>query len=125
MPKSALLTLIFLIASKVLLAQTLPGAITGKVTDGGDQKIIDAATVSLLKASDSSLMKISLTDKSGNFSFDNLSNGKYLLMATYIGQLKVYSYSFELKNGENLATGVLQLKETVKKLNAVPVAAAV
>ena len=125
MTKSALLTLIFLIASKFLLAQTLPGTITGKVTDGGDQKIIDAATVSLLKASDSSLVKISLTDKSGNFSFDNLSNGKYLLMATSIGHLKVYSSSLEIKNGETLSAGVLQLKENLKTLNEVSVAAAI
>ncbi|MDQ6762674.1 MAG: carboxypeptidase regulatory-like domain-containing protein, partial [Bacteroidota bacterium] len=125
MTKSALLTLIFLIASKFLLAQTLSGTITGKVTDGGEQKIIDAATVSLLKANDSSLVKIGLTDKNGNFSFDHLSNGKYLLMATSIGHLKVYSPALEITNAETVSAGVLQLKDNLKMLSAVTVAAAI
>ena len=125
MTKSILLTLIFLTVSKFLLAQTLPGTINGKVTDGGDQKIIDAATVSLLKASDSSLVKVSLTDKNGNFSFDHILNGKYLLMATSIGHLKVYSSSLEIKNGETVSAGILKLKDNVKMLNAVTVAAVI
>ena len=125
MTKSILLTLFLLIASKFLFAQTSSGVITGKVTDGGDQKIIDAATVSLLKGTDSSLVKIGLADKSGNFSFDHLANGKYYLMATSIGHLKVYSPLIEIKSGETVSAGTLQLKNNVKTLNEVSVAAVI
>ena len=48
------------------------GKISGSIKDGGNQKIIDAASVSLLKAKDSSLVKVAVTDKAGNFSFENL-----------------------------------------------------
>ena len=34
------------------------GKISGSIKDGGNQKIIDAASVSLLKAKDSSLVKV-------------------------------------------------------------------
>ncbi len=125
MTKTTLLTLVFLIASKFLFAQILPGVLTGKVTDGGDQKIIDAATVSLLKGTDSSLIKISLTDKEGNFSFDGLSDGKYYLMATSIGHLKVYSPLIKIKNGETVSAGVLELENNVKKLSEVTVSATI
>ena len=62
------------------------GKITGSIKDGGNQKIIDAASISLLKASDSSLLKVSLTDANGQFSFENVKEGKYLVMASAIGQ---------------------------------------
>ena len=50
------------------------GKISGTIKDGGNQKIIDAATVSLLKAKDSSLVKAAVADKDGNFSFENVKN---------------------------------------------------
>jgi len=48
------------------------GKISGSIKDGGNQKIIDAATISLLKAADSVLVKTALTDAAGNFSFENV-----------------------------------------------------
>ena len=66
------------------IAQT-GGKVSGSIKDGGNQKIIDAASVSLLKAKDSSLVKVAVTDKAGNFSFENLKEGSYLVLATSIG----------------------------------------
>ena len=57
----------------------LPGKITGSIKDGGNQKVIDAASISLLNAADSSLVKISVADKDGNFSFENVKEGNYFL----------------------------------------------
>ncbi len=54
--------------------------ISGKIINGGDQKIIDAATISLLKSKDSTLVKLSLADKDGYFSFDNLKSGNNYLI---------------------------------------------
>jgi iron complex outermembrane receptor protein len=82
------LTVFLLIFSKLLIAQTHEGGISGVVADGGDQKIIDAATVSLFKAKDSLLFKIGITDKAGNFLFEHLPFGKYYMLATSTGHLK-------------------------------------
>ena len=70
-------------------------------------------------------MKIGLADKSGDFSFDHIANGKYYLMATSVGHLKVYSPLLEIKNGETVSAGVLKLENNVKKLNEVTVAAVI
>ena len=67
------------------------GKISGVIQDGGNQKIIDAAAISLLKAKDSSLVKISVTDKDGNFLFENVKDGNYIVSASSIGHTKVYS----------------------------------
>ncbi len=67
------------------------GKINGTIKDGGDQKVIDAASISLLKAKDSSLVKISVTDKEGNFVFENVKEGSYLLLASSTGHGKTYS----------------------------------
>ena len=67
-----LLTIITLSLSSI--AQVANGRLTGTVTDE-TQKGVEAATVSLLLAKDSSLVKISITDKIGAYSFENISRG--------------------------------------------------
>jgi len=71
MTRLALLIVFFLIFSKLATAQLQEGSISGKVIDGGAQKIIDAATISLYKAKDSSLVKVNLADNAGNFLFEH------------------------------------------------------
>ncbi len=123
MTRSTLLTLFLIIISKALFAQSSLGTITGTITDGGDQKIIDAATVTLFKANDSSLVKINLTDKKGNFSFEQIPFGKYYLLATSTGHLKTYSSTLEIKSDAPVSAGILQLTNNIKTLSAVNVTA--
>jgi iron complex outermembrane recepter protein len=93
------------------------GKISGSIKDGGNQKIIDAATISLLKAKDSSLVKAAVTDKEGNFIFENVKDGKYLLLATSTGHSKTYSNAIEISQANTTAeAGVLQLVPVDKKL---------
>ena len=110
----------FLLINVVSLAQT-PGKISGTIIDGGDQKIIDAATISLLRAKDSGLVKLSLTDKEGNFSFENVKNGKYVVMASSVGHRKVYSPSITITDGANVAVGTLKLIAQTTTLKTVAV----
>ncbi len=109
MTKSTILITLCLIFSITSFAQSHTAAISGKIVDGGDQKIIDAATVSLYKNSDSSLVKINITDKAGNFEFQNLKPGKYYLLATSIGHLATYSQTINAAEGENVSVGDLKL----------------
>ena len=98
------------------------GKITGSIKDGGNQKIIDAATVSLLNARDSSLVKANVADKDGNFSFENVKEGKYLVLATSVGHSKIYSPSLTISAQTMTAnTGVLQLVPVSKNLKEVVV----
>ena len=100
------------------------GKISGMIKDGGNQKVIDAASISLLKSQDSSLVKISLTNKDGSFSFDNLKDGRYLVMASSVGHSKVYSNPLEISAAAQEANaGVLQLVAVSKDLGAVTVTA--
>ncbi len=123
MTRLTLLTVFFLTFSKLLTAQTQEGSISGTVVDGGDQKIIDAATVSLFKAKDSSLVKINLADKAGNFLFEHIPFGKYYLLATSTGHLQTYSPLLEIKNNSTVNAGALQLTNNIKTLSAVNVTA--
>jgi len=98
------------------------GKVTGSIKDGGNQKIIDAASVSLLSAKDSSLVKTAVADKNGNFTFENLKDGNYLVMATSLGHSRSYSRSFSISSGqETVALEVLQLLPVSKNLQEVSV----
>jgi hypothetical protein len=98
------------------------GKISGSIKDGGNQKIIDAASVSLLRVKDSSLVKVAITDATGNFSFDNVKPGEYLVLATSVGHSKTYSQPVTL--GTAPATvGVLQLVPVNKNMKEVVVTA--
>lgn len=99
------------------------GKISGSIKDGGNQKIIDAATVSLLKAADSSLVKAATTDASGNFSFENVKDGRYLVLATSIGHAQTYSNAVAVTAGSAQSVGVLQLVANSKNLKEVTVTA--
>lgn len=99
-----------------------PGKVTGSIKDGGQQKIIDAASVSLLKAKDSSLIKVAVTDKEGNFIIENVKDGSYLVLATSIGHTKTYSPVFTISPAQPEANvGVLQLVPQDKNLAGVTV----
>ena len=98
------------------------GKISGSIKDGGKQKIIDAASVSLLKAKDSSLVKVAVTDNTGNFYFENLKEGNYLVLATSIGHSKIYSQAISITSAALSANvGVMQLVPEEKALKEVSV----
>lgn len=98
------------------------GKISGTIKDGGNQKIIDAATVTLLQAKDSSLVKAGVTDAAGNFSFENIKPGTYLVLATSVGHGNTYSSVVELA-ATAVQIGTLQLIPVNKSMKEVVVTA--
>src|SRR5580765_4709652 len=78
-------------------AQFDKGKISGSIADE-TQKNIEAASVSLLKAKDSSSIKIVASDKSGLFHFDGVAEGKYLVSVTAVGHAIAYSPIFEISS---------------------------
>ena len=89
-----------LIQSIILIhgfAQTSPSSISGSVVDN-KKKPVEAATISLMKAADSSVVKLSVSDKAGKFSFQNIPLGSYYINASAINYMKLSSNVFELNN---------------------------
>src|ERR1700754_1628814 len=90
--KQILIAVAFVMMSAMSFAQN---KITGTI-HSGDTKPFAGATVEVLKAADSSLVKLSVSGSNGQFNFENISNGKYLLGVSAVGHVKFYSASFEL-----------------------------
>ncbi|NEU09244.1 TonB-dependent receptor [Flavihumibacter sp. R14] len=69
--------------------------ITGVVVDD-QKKPLDFATVLLLRSSDSSMVKTSMTDLEGKYLLENLPSGEYIITVTMVGYKKVKSKPFKL-----------------------------
>lgn len=62
----------------------------GTVVDKEDNGVLPYATVELLSASDSSLVKGEVCDAEGTFSINNLEEGNYLLRTSFMGYVTSY-----------------------------------
>lgn len=113
--QSLLLTFLFFLCSATLLAQT---TIKGIIKDGDAP--IPFATVAVLNAKDSSLVKANYSNENGTFAFNGLDNGKYLLNISGIGYKKTYSPVFEAV-GNEIDLGILQVAKEVSQLDEVVV----
>lgn len=93
---SNLFIIILLMASFVSRAQTKqPHKLSGKVS-ATNQPALSAATITLLKAKDSSTVKVAVTDQDGRYAFDNPPQGKFLIAVSAIGYEKQYSAPFSI-----------------------------
>ncbi|MXV49870.1 TonB-dependent receptor [Pedobacter sp. HMF7647] len=124
--KQTLTYLIALVCSATMsIAQNkLDGSkITGKVVDS-QQKTLDFATVSLLRAKDSSLVKTALTNENGIYEFTNQIAGNYLVSSTVVGMKKSYSNVFTLdESHQQITLPALTLASESKNLKEVSVTA--
>ncbi len=95
--------------------------ITAKIT-GENQKGVDGATVSLLNAKDSSLVKINITEKDGAISFEQIRAGKYLLNVSAVGYKKAWSALFIVdQQTERINIPDIHLETSITRLNEVSV----
>jgi iron complex outermembrane receptor protein len=102
-------------------AQNMPGNVTGSVNEES-QKPIESATVSLLAAKDSSVIKSSVSDKSGKFELNNISEGRFLVSVSYIGHKKFFSRKFEISaSNKSIALGNIILPNQSNQLKEVSV----
>src|SRR5262245_21993572 len=110
------LTIVFTALSIVGYSQEKKGKITGTVVDGST-KIVESATIALLRVKDSSVAKISVADKIGNFSFDGVPEGKYVVSITAVGHQKGFSESFEVTaTNSTIALKTIELVPATKAL---------
>jgi iron complex outermembrane receptor protein len=76
-------------------AQAISGKIDGVVKDEKGQPV-EAASVTLLNAKDSTRSRQTVTDKNGHYAFEHIPGGSYLVSASSVGFTVRYSPSFEL-----------------------------
>ncbi|HEX7755764.1 MAG TPA: carboxypeptidase-like regulatory domain-containing protein, partial [Niabella sp.] len=86
--------------------------ISGTVKEGS--RGLEKASVSLLKASDSSIVKLDATDASGIYKFDHITSGSYLIMATNVGYAPVYSAPFDYTGGDFKVNDLLMEKASTQ-----------
>src|ERR1700690_2295308 len=90
-PLTTLLLLFFCIATSAQVNTTITGTL--KSAEG---KAIEAATVSLLKHTDSSLVKMALSDTKGAYIFEKIKAGDYIIKADAVGFNTYYSKPVQL-----------------------------
>lgn len=118
----AILFLVLSIVSLSAFAQTGAGRITGTVTTG-NQKPLESATITLLKAKDSSVAKISVSDHSGRFEFKNIPYGKYLARVSAVGYQLSYSQAELSGKTPNVIFKTIELAEQAESMAGVVVTA--
>ncbi len=116
-----LLSFALMALSLNMQAQNTGGKIAGHIIDG-NQKTIESATVALLKAKDSSIAKMSSASKEGNFEFEGIAPGNYMVLISAVGHAKAYSAVFEVNAVRNNVTvPTMELVPVSKELAGVTV----
>jgi outer membrane receptor protein involved in Fe transport len=97
--------------------------IEGRITDDKNQPIA-FASVALIAAKDSHLVKGGLSAENGFYTIPSLSAGSYRILASSVGFEKTYTPIFEIKNDSKTATIDITLPDLSKVLDAAVVTAA-
>ncbi len=84
-------------------------------------KPMDYATVSLLNAKDSSVVKGTLSTETGKYAFDHIGTGSYIIKATVVGYEKIASSPFTVSEGATVTVPDLKMQPVSHNLSAVTV----
>ncbi len=117
-----MLAIIVFFISFVSISQTTErGKITAKVIDE-QQKAVEGATAELLRAKDSSLVKVAISNRSGVIEFENIRFGAYLIRTSYVNHGRSFSSNINLSaEANNLSLVDILLKPVSKELQTVQV----
>lgn len=72
-----------LLLTGALSTYAQPSTIKGQIADSVDKKTASNAVISLLRKSDSILVRFTRAGKDGQFTLENIKSGTYILMATH------------------------------------------
>jgi len=86
------------------------------------QRPVEGATAELLRAKDSALVKVAISNKSGVIEFENIRFGSYIVKTTYVNHERSFSSVVTLSADENAITlADVFLKPAAKELQTVQV----
>ena len=118
--------LLLLVNATAIFAQNAPASakVSGTLQDDKG-KAMDYATVSLLNAKDSSVVKGTLSTEAGTYAFDHIKTGSYIIKATVVGFEKATSEPFVIADrSANITVPVLKMQAGNHTLNTVTITAA-
>jgi len=95
--------------------------ITGIVKDEQD-KSVSGASVSLKRAKDSSLVKLGVSNTTGNYEFVNIPSGKYFVSVSHVGKMTQNSAVIEVSGNGDIAVPGITLGKVPANLKTVVVA---
>lgn len=116
MRKLQLLTAVLLLSAGAF-AQTISG-----VVNDGQGKPMAGSTVSLLRAADSSVLKLAATKEDGRFLFTDAKNGRYLIRVSNVGHANFISTPFDVAAAD-VAVPTIALSKSTGDLKGVTVTA--
>ena len=104
-----------------LFAANSTAQVSGNIKDA-QGNAVKAATISLLAAKDSSVVKLAASKENGSYNFTNTATGKYLIKASSVEYKAAFSAPFEV-NGSNVIVPDLQLTKATASMKGVTVTA--
>jgi len=123
MKKIFTLFFLLLVVASAGFAQNVSGSIQGKLYDSMYVDHLTDATVTVLHATDTSVVSYTLADAKGEFKIKNLSIGSYRLMITYQGYAPKY-IKFAIKSDSfNIQLGTVYMSKKDDMLKEVIVEA--
>ncbi|MGP8215610.1 MAG: outer membrane beta-barrel protein [Bacteroidia bacterium] len=117
-PLAVLPAVIFLLFNLQVNAQ-----VSGKITNA-EKAPLPFVQVALVKASDSAIVAMAVTDESGKFEIKTKDSGNFRVLAAYLGYKRFYSPAFSLSaKTPQYNAGNIVLEAEAKDLKSVEVAA--
>jgi iron complex outermembrane receptor protein len=93
-------TFLLLLFSQLAISATLTAQeISGLIKDESGASL-SGTTISLVKATDSSIIKLAVSNQAGNYTFNNIKSGSYRIKGTHIGFAPAFTpvFSFTADN---------------------------
>lgn len=94
--------------------------IKGKVTDDKGNALANAS-VALKKAKDSSVVKLNVSNNSGNYHFSNIQSGKYFITISHVGFIEKSSALFEVSGQGDVSIPDMSIVKQSGKLKEVTI----
>lgn len=110
MKQKVLLLLLILVNACLANAQS----VSGNVKDA-EGKNVTNATVSLLNKKDSSIAKLAVSGKDGNYSFQSVKPATYIIKVSFVGYATTLSHLIEVAGASEVKVPVITLKEVSSK----------
>jgi hypothetical protein len=114
--------LVIIIAGFMLMGSAVQGQQVSGLVKDPQGKGLEKSTVSLLKAKDSSIVKLVVTSDNGRYTVNASQSGTYIVSASFVGYSTVYSQPFEL-SGSGVAVPDLTISKLTGNLREVVVTA--
>jgi len=117
-----MLWLLLLVAVPLVRAQNKNVVVTGAIVDSAQSPLI-AATVVLLRKTDSVMHAFTITDQEGGFKFKKVPEGQYIMQVSYLGFRNMSKPLPAFSNSGILELGKVELVEANKLIDEISISA--